>query len=99
MLFNGRCVFINIFAYAQHETVKTPEKSIEPAVAKNMEFSEEVIGTSPECRYVGAERGSTLHEDGNNEAEDLDNAEDVDDESEHPGEVSIHKKLWTFFTT
>ncbi|KAK1374558.1 Crowded nuclei [Heracleum sosnowskyi] len=83
----------------KHRTVKTPDKSIEPAIAENIEFSEEVTDTSPECRHVGAERGSTLHEDGENESEDLYNAEDVDEESEHPGEVSIHKKLWTFFTT
>ncbi|XP_074329792.1 nuclear matrix constituent protein 1-like isoform X2 [Apium graveolens] len=83
----------------EQKTVKTPDKSIETAIAENIEFSEEVIGMSSECRYVGAERGSTLHEDGDNASEDLNNVEDVDDESEHPGKVSIHKKLWTFFTT
>lgn len=84
---------------AQLKTVKTPDKSTEPDGAENIEFREKVIGTSTECHYVGAERGSMLHKDGNNASEDLDNAEDVDDESEHPGKVSIHKKLWSFFTT
>nr|APO14219.1 nuclear matrix constituent protein [Daucus carota] len=84
---------------AKLKTFETPEKSIEQLViAENIGFSEEVIAMTPEGR-VGAERGSTLHEDGDNGLEDPDNAEDVDDEPENPGEVSIHKKIWTFFTT
>lgn len=76
----------------------TPEKKVQ-----NVAVSEEVNGT----REGDAEYG-----DGNEysqgdiavavEVEDEGESEDDDndqEDSEHPGEVSIGKKLWTFFTT
>ncbi|XP_040995639.1 nuclear matrix constituent protein 1-like isoform X1 [Juglans microcarpa x Juglans regia] len=67
---------------------KTPEIINDDAdVAKLADLSEEINGT-PEFGNED-ESGSTIHE-----AED-----DYGDESERPGEVSIGKKIWTFFTT
>ena len=62
----------------------------------NMVLSEEVNGTPKEG----------TGEDGNSECRTVFNGEDGEDdsdgddeESEHPGEVSVGKKLWKFITT
>lgn len=57
----------------------------------NMDFSEEVNGT-PEYNNED-EHYSTLH----GEEEEDDNEDD--DEDDNPGEASIPRKLWTFFTS
>lgn len=52
----------------------------------DMNFSEEVNGTPERAReYSNVENSS--------------DAQEEDDEVDHPGEVSIGKKLWTFLTT
>lgn len=83
---------------AQLKTSKSRDKSIDPAIMGNIEFNEEVNSTIPECSIENG-RGSTLHEDRDNEVEVevLNEDEDLDIDSE--GDVSIHKKLWTFLTT
>ncbi|XP_017227000.1 nuclear matrix constituent protein 1-like [Daucus carota subsp. sativus] len=80
------------------KTSKSRDKSIDPAIMGNIEFNEEVNSTIPECSIENG-RGSTLHEDRDNEVEVevLNEDEDLDIDSE--GDVSIHKKLWTFLTT
>ncbi|CAI9109994.1 OLC1v1009944C1 [Oldenlandia corymbosa var. corymbosa] len=55
--------------------------------------SEEVIGT-PEC----GKRESNLENSGE-PMDDEEDDDDEDDEVEHPGEVSMGKKLWNFLTT
>lgn len=97
------CMFCEIFCFdAQLTTSKTGDKSIDPEITEHIVFTEEVNSTIPECSNENG-RGSTLHEDGDNEFNGdnefkvLSEDEDLDDESE--GEVSIQKKLWTFLTT
>lgn len=96
-------MFCEIFCFdAQLKTSKTGDKSFDPAITENIEFTEEVNSTIPDCSNENG-RGSILHDDGDNEFNGdnefkvPNDEEDLDDESE--GEVSIHKKLWTFFTT
>lgn len=73
---------------------KTTEIDDHTDLAKSVqltELSEEVNGTT---EYGDEdENGSPTHEEEEDE-EDFD-----EDDSEHPGEVSIGKKIWTFFTS
>lgn len=71
--------------------------STEPEnMAGNLELSEEVNGTH---EYSGIDENRIM--DDGREYDDVDGSDDDgdDDESEHPGELSIGKKLWTFFST
>ncbi|KAL5739386.1 hypothetical protein ACOSP7_028285 [Xanthoceras sorbifolium] len=69
-------------------------------LAENMALSEEVNGTPEGAgEYGGVDeyRSESREEDA---VGGFEGGDDVnEDESEHPGEVSIGKKLWTFFTT
>lgn len=56
---------------------------------EDLAMSEEVNGTGGE--YSGEEFRSESREEADNEGDD--------NEVNHPGEVSIGKKLWTFLTT
>lgn len=62
-------------------------------------MSEEVNGTPQRAgKYAdGDEYRSESH--GNDASHIEDEDEDDEEESQHPGEVSIGKKLWTFLTT
>lgn len=64
-------------------------------------MSEEVNGT-PEAAVEyddGDEYRSESHGEDAVRVDVMDGDDDEDEESEHPGEVSIGKKLWTFLTT
>ncbi|KAK8694372.1 hypothetical protein V6N13_071926 [Hibiscus sabdariffa] len=64
----------------------------------NMALSEEVNGTPEgDGEYSdGDDYKSESHSEG---LKDEDENDEEDDETEHPGEVSIGKKVWTFLTT
>ncbi|KAK4602220.1 hypothetical protein RGQ29_011318 [Quercus rubra] len=64
-------------------------------LVENTIMSEEVNETPEEYGDVDEYRSESHGEDANVDGEDEEDGE----ESEHPGEVSIGKKLWTFFTT
>ncbi|KAK7838569.1 protein crowded nuclei 1 [Quercus suber] len=64
-------------------------------LVENTIMSEEVNETPEEYGDVDEYRSESHGEDANVDGAD----EEDDEESEHPGEVSIGKKLWTFFTT
>ncbi|CAN0876534.1 Protein CROWDED NUCLEI 2 [Linum grandiflorum] len=83
----------NAEAFDARNKMKAPDVDEEVDAAKSVqivELSEEVIGTT---EYMKEEDGSTIHEE--DEAED----DNENEESEHPGQASIGKKIWTFFTT
>ncbi|KAK2998617.1 hypothetical protein RJ639_024618, partial [Escallonia herrerae] len=67
----------------------------------DMDLSEEVNGTREEARGYSSEeyRSETPRKDGVGDKRDDKDDDDDDDYVEHPGEVSITKKLWTFITT
>ncbi|RVW45573.1 Protein crowded nuclei 1 [Vitis vinifera] len=59
-------------------------------LAENMELRQEIPGNPGDTPGYEDENGSMSHEEDDNSDED---------ESEHPGDASIGKKLWNFFTT
>ncbi|KAF6160031.1 hypothetical protein GIB67_033115 [Kingdonia uniflora] len=66
-------------------------------LADNMELSEEVNGTTEGVGEYGNDEDEYESEVGEHGAED--DVDDEDDKEEHPGEASVGKRLWTFFTT
>lgn len=80
---SGKAIKLN-----ESADVAEPAKSVE-----NAELSEEVNGT-PSNYDDEEQRTSVMEVDDEDEDEDED-----EDDKPHPGEVSIGKKLWTFFTT
>ncbi|KAK3041296.1 hypothetical protein RJ639_001398 [Escallonia herrerae] len=66
-------------------------------LVERIEMSEEVNGT-PE-RGGEDEIRSIVDVDDTSDGIDDDDVDQGDDESDHPGQASIGKKLWTFFTT
>ncbi|KAL6969793.1 hypothetical protein U1Q18_029504 [Sarracenia purpurea var. burkii] len=69
-------------------------------LVESLNLSEEVNGIS---EYGGEGKNVNTFIDtdsgGNGDDDDLNGSDSDDDEREHPGEVSIRKKLWNFFTT
>ncbi|KAI3452126.1 hypothetical protein Pfo_008791 [Paulownia fortunei] len=63
---------------------------------EDMVLSEEVNGTAEGAREYS---GEEFKSESRGEEDDDDNNDGDGDEVDHPGEVSIGKKLWTFLTT
>ncbi|XP_057961529.1 nuclear matrix constituent protein 1 isoform X2 [Malania oleifera] len=72
--------------------VKIDEVGGSARLVKDAELSEEMSGTPENVNRD--ENGSTFLED-----DDGDDDDDDDGETRNPGEASIGKKIWTFFTT
>lgn len=86
------CVgFFFLFVGMQFKTVDIVGGNNDSArLAENMELRQEIPGNPGDTPGYEDENGSMSHEEDDNSDED---------ESEHPGEASIGKKLWNFFTT
>ncbi|XP_004514409.1 protein CROWDED NUCLEI 1 isoform X2 [Cicer arietinum] len=66
--------------------------------ASNMALSEEVNGTADNAEDQDAEYRSESHGEDAGQADD-DDENEIDEDYQHPGETSVGKKLWKFFTT
>ncbi|XP_058767473.1 nuclear matrix constituent protein 1 [Vicia villosa] len=64
-------------------------------IASNMALSEEVNGTADDAEDHDAEYRSVSH----GVDDDEENENENDEDYQHPGETSVGKKLWKFFTT
>ncbi|CAL1408335.1 unnamed protein product [Linum trigynum] len=87
-------------AETSENRLKAPLGDDQVDMAKSVEIvelSEEVNGMV-ESRNEEGENGSTIHEEAEEEEEEEDDF-DNEESSEHPGEASVGKKIWTFFTT
>ncbi|XP_058195299.1 nuclear matrix constituent protein 1-like [Rhododendron vialii] len=80
------------------------DKSEAAKLVQTIGLSEEGNGTSGHDTFLDSNRGD--HDNDNNDDDDDDDGgdgdyidDDGDDEHEHPGEVSIGKKLWKFLST
>ncbi|OIW05460.1 hypothetical protein TanjilG_12051 [Lupinus angustifolius] len=65
-------------------------------VADNIALSEEVNGTADDVEEHDSGYRTESHGD---DADGVRNEDEDDEDYQHPGEASIGKKLWTFFTT
>lgn len=66
-------------------------------MASNVALSEEVNGTADDAEDHDAEYRSVSH--GVDDDEENENEVENDEDYQHPGETSVGKKLWKFFTT
>lgn len=62
----------------------------------NRALSEEVNGTADDVEDHDTEYRS---ESGGEDAGRVDDDDEIDEDYQHPGETSVGKKLWKFFTT
>lgn len=63
-------------------------------------LSEEVNGTPQQHRqHQTGTPPAAVQDQHDNDNDDDDESEDEEEEVEHPGEVSIGRKLWTFIST
>ncbi|XP_076959876.1 nuclear matrix constituent protein 1-like [Bidens hawaiensis] len=76
------------------------EDEVAKKLPEDMTLSEEVNGTPQRIRENGNDEHETGTPGAQNQEEDGEDEDDSEDEeTEHPGEVSIGRKLWTFIST
>ncbi len=81
----------------QSQKVAETQDDYDDTTTNNRALSEEVNGTADDVEDHDAEYRSESHGEDAGLVDDDD--DEIDEDYQHPGETSVSKKLWKFFTT